>query len=257
MTNSTEINSIARAAEVLKCLSSGVTQLTEISRRLDVNKASIHRIMKTLQSKGMVSQDPSTRRYYLGPLIQTLAENPVAVHQIVVKLSILEMERLRNRFGESVVIQIRRGAERLILENVGGNHAIQYLPEKTHTAPIHVGAGAKVLLAWMEEGQLLALLNRLKLIKIGPNSITDKSELLEELDKIRSQGHAVSFGETVEGAGGIAVPVLNYSSPLALIILGPEDRIKEQSKEILIELKASSIKISNSLSEVTGIQTSR
>jgi len=257
MSTSNKINSIARAAEVLKCLSAGVTQLTEISRRLDVNKASVYRIMKTLQDKGMVSQDPSTRKYYLGPLIQTLAENPTAVHQIVVQLSISEMERLRNLCGETVVIQIRRGAERLILENVGSNHAIQYFPEKRYTAPIHAGAGAKILLAGMDLVQLSALLNRLELIKVGPNTITDKGELIEELERVRLQGHAVSFGEAVEGAASIAVPILNYSFPIALIILGPEDRIKENCTAILKELKVSAAVISKNIFEVTGIQSSQ
>ncbi len=257
MPNSYDINSIARAAEVLKCLSNGVSQLTEISRRLDVNKASVHRIMKTLEKKGMVSQDPSTRKYYLGPLIQTLAENPKAVHQIVVQLSATEMEHLRNFCGETVVLQIRRGAERLVLDKVPGSHAIQYFPEHRYTAPIHAGAGGKTLLAGMDQVQLSKLLNRLELIKVGPNAITDKAELISELDKIRSQGHAISFGETVAGAAGVAVPLQNYSCPIALIILGPEGRMKENCSAILKELKTSAALISKNILEVTGIQNAQ
>lgn len=257
MPSSYEINSIARAAEVLKCLSNGVTQLSEISRRLDVNKATIHRILKTLEMKGMISQDPATRKYYLGPLIQTLAENLEAVHQVVVQLAKSEMEHLKNIFGETVVIQIRRGAERLILEKVPGSHAIQYSPEKTHTASIHVGAGGKILLAGMDDAQLSQLFNRLELINVGPNAITDKGVLVTELEKVRKQGYATSFGEAVEGAASIAVPILNYSCPVALIIIGPESRVKENSATMLSELQASAAVISQKILEVTGIQNAQ
>ncbi len=257
MTSQYDINSIARAAEVLKCLSNGVSKLTEISRRLDVNKASIHRIMKTLENKGMISQDPSTRRYYLGPLIQVLAENPMAVHQIVVQLAVSEMERLRNQCGETVVLQIRRGGQRLILEKTASNQAIRYSPDKRDTAPIHAGAGGKILLAGLDKMQLTSLLDRLELIKVGPKTVTNKDKLISELEEIRVQGYAITYSENVDGAASIAVPLLNYSCPIALIIIGPEDRIKENSTAILKELKASAAIISDKISEVSGIKNAQ
>lgn len=80
----------------MKHFSHGVERLTEIARRLDVDRATVHRIIKTLQGNGLISQDPSMRKYYLGPPIQTLAENPIMVHRIVVQLALSEM--VRNRF---------------------------------------------------------------------------------------------------------------------------------------------------------------
>lgn len=249
-----QINSIARAADVLKLLSYGVTKLTEISTRLDVDKATIHRIMKTLENKGLVSQDPSTRKYYLGPLIQTLAENPLKVHQIVAQLAAIEMERLRDQCGELVVLQIRRGGQRLVLEKAASNQVIRYFPEKTETVPIYAGAGGKVLLAGLDNNELTRLLDRLELIKVGPNTVTDKDQLISEIEEIRSKGHAVSFSETLDGGAGIAVPVLNYSCPVALGIVGPEDRIKENLASYLNLIKASATLISNKIKEVTGIK---
>ncbi len=251
---SNQINSIARAADVLKLLSYGVTKLTEISTRLDVDKASIHRIMKTLENKGLVSQDPSTRKYYLGPLIQTLADNPLAVHQILARIAASEMERLRDHCGETVVIQIRRGGQRFILEKAASNQVIRYFPEKIETAPIHAGAGGKVLLSELEGNELSRLLDRIDLSKVGPNTITDKDKLKSVLEKVRSEGHALSFGETIEGGAGIAVPVKNYSCPAALVIVGPEDRIRENKEVIIAELKRSAAIISIRIAEITGIK---
>lgn len=254
MANATQINSIARAAEILKYLSHGVSKLTEISRRLDVNKASVHRIMKTLENKGLVSQDPSTRRYFLGPLVQTLAANPMTVHQILSRLAYPELERLRNLTGETVVLQIRMGAQRLILEMLTSHQTIQYYPENIQTAPIHAGAGSKILLAELDKVYLEGLLNRLNLTKLGPNTITDKDKLKSDLETIRSQGYAVSFGEAVEGGAGIAVPVKNYSCPAALVVIGPEERIRGAKDLIVEELKRSAAIVSERIAHVTGIK---
>ena len=252
MSNGKQINSIVRAAEILKYLSQGVSKLTEISRRLDVNKASVHQIMKTLESKHLVSQDPSTRRYYLGPLIQTLAANPITVHQILSKLAAPELDRLRDTTGETVVLQIRMGGQRLILEMATSHHAIRYYPENIHTAPIHAGAAGKILLAEMDEPNLDDILNRLKLIKVGPNTITDKNKLKSELRAIRSEGYAISCGETIGGAAGIAVPVKNYSSPAAIVIVGPEERIRDNKDFIVSELKRSAEILSARIADILG-----
>ena len=254
MPPSYEINSIARAAEILKCLSNGVNKLTEISRRLDVNKASIHRIMKTLESKGLVSQDPSTRKYYMGPLIQTLAANPLKVHQIVVQLALPEIGRLRDLSHETVVLQIRRGGQRFVLEKEDSRQVIRYFPQRTETAPIHAGAGGKVLLAGLEAHELARLLDRINLTKVGPNTITDKSKLVADLEKIRRQGYAISFGETIEGAAAIAAPIHNYSCPVALVIVGPDSRIKTNKDSILREILISAKHISTKIGTITGIK---
>ncbi len=253
--NSYEINSISRAAEILKFLSLGVDKLTDLSRRLEVNKATVHRIMKTLEAKGLVSQDPATRRYYLGPRIQSLAENPLMVHKIVSQLSLPEMERLSDCFGETVVLQIRRGGQRIILEKVVGSQSIRYFPDSVETTPVYAGAGAKVLLAEMEQPELMRLLDRLEFTKIGPNTTIGKNKLIADLETIRSQGYASSIGETIEGGAGIAVPVRNYSCPVALVIVGPETRMIVNRADILEEMLKSAAIISEKISTITGIQS--
>lgn len=254
MSSSSEINSIVRAAEILKCLSHGVSKLTELSRRLDVNKATVHQILKTLEGRGLVSQNPATRKYYLGPLIQTLAENPMMVHRIVSELALPEMERLRDLFNETIVLQIRRGGQRMVLAKVTSSQAISYFPEKTELAPIHAGAAGKVLMAQMGGLQLANLLDRLELVKVGANTITDKTELSTELEGIRTKGYAISVSETVANAASVAVPLENYTCPVALAVVGSEDQIIERKDIILKELIKSADHLSKKILEVTGIK---
>jgi len=71
-------------------------KITEISKKLQLEKGMVHRILKTLENNGLAAQDPVTRKYYLGPLIQSLADNPLMVHQILIQIARAEMEKLKN-----------------------------------------------------------------------------------------------------------------------------------------------------------------
>jgi len=253
MKNYQIINSVARAAEILKCISIGVTKITDISNRLQVNKAAVHRILKTLEIKELVVQDPVSRQYFLGPVIQTVAANPLTVHKILIQSSIQEMESLEKACSETVVLQVIRGGQRVVLEKVSGNESIRYFPEKMEIAPIHAGAGGKVLLAGLEEGQLNKLIPRLNLNKITPHTIVDIETLLSEIENARKNGYAISNGEVVLDSMSIAVPITTYSRPAALIISGPEERINQKQKFIIKNLIKSGREISKRLADLLGI----
>jgi DNA-binding IclR family transcriptional regulator len=251
MENYQIINSVARSADILKCISTGITKITDISNRLQINKAAVHRILKTLEIKELVVQDPVSRQYFLGPVIQTIAANPLAVHKILVQSSIHEMESLENSCGETVVLQTIRGGQRVVLEKVAGNEMIRYFPEKMEIAPIHAGAGGRVLLAGLEEGQMKKLLRRLNFEKITSLTITDIQKLELEIEKVKQTGYAVSFGENVENSIAIAVPVTSYSRPVALVVIGPDTRMKQKQEFILKNLLKAGAMISKNL---TGLQ---
>ncbi len=234
MENYQIINSVARSADILKCISIGISKITDISNRLQVNKAAVHRIIKTLKIKEFVIQDPVSRQYFLGPAIQTIAANPIAVHKILIQSSIQEMESLGETCGETIVLQIIRGGHRVVLEKVAGNEMIRYFPENMETAPIHTGAGGCVLLSGLEDEKLNKLLPRLDLKKITSRTITDEDTLRLTIKKVKQDGYAISCGEVVTDAMSIAVPITSYFLPATVVVAGPEMRMK-QKKELILE----------------------
>ena len=234
MNNYQIINSVARSVDILKCLSNGINRLTDISNRLQINKAATHRILKTLEIKQIVVQEPVSRRYFLGPVIQTIASNPLAVHKILIESSIQEMEILGKSCGETVVLQIIRGGQRVVLEKVAGNEMIRFYPESMEIAPVHTGAGGRVLLAGLEDAQLDKLLQRLNFEKMTSLTITDVDTLRAKIEQVRQQGYSISTGESVKDAIAIAVPITSYFYPATLIVVGPKLRL-EQKKGIIVK----------------------
>ena len=244
------INSIARGADVLKSLSGGLDRVSDISERVQLSKSTVHRLLKSLEKSEFVIQDPVTRRYYLGPLILNLSSKPIIAHQNLIVCAFEEMRSLRDLSRETVVLHIRAGLERICLEELQSFESIKYTAGKGVTAPIYIGSAGKVLLAELEDAELQFLLSHLTLVRIGPNTITDKKDLLKELDKVRRQGYATSFRERLPEGASISVPIKGYITPVALSVLGPASRFSHKVMvDVMKEMKRSTARITSRLLE--------
>jgi len=248
--SSKTVNSIAKGADILRILSDGTDRISDLSERLSLSKSTAHRLLKSLEMSGLVMQDPISRRYYLGSLILDLASKPIIAHQNLTVSAFGEMKRLRDLTRETVVLHIRIGLERICLEELQSLQNIKYTAGKGFVAPIHTGSAGKILLSELEENELQLLMKNIHLIPIGPNTIRDKKVLLEELKKVKRQGYATSFGERIPGSASISVPIKNYICPVALSVLGPDNRFSlEVMMGFLKEIKESGSRISRSLME--------
>ena len=75
--------------------------------------------------------------------------------------------------------------------------------------PAYCTAMGKLLLASLPEQEQRELIAAVKLAKRGPNTITSKKALREELEQIHFAGFAVNDQELAPGLYAIAAPVRN------------------------------------------------
>ena len=242
------VNSISRAASILRCISGGTSRITQIASKTGLSNGTVHRLMKTLQAEGFIEQDPLTLKYALGPLLIALAINPMVTHAHLVACAIEEMESLRRTTGETIGLVIRAGLQRLHLEELPSKHALKYTMGKGFVAPLHLAASSKALLAEMPYEHRKKLLNLIEEKKLGANSGFNKTDLLKEVSLVEKNGYATSFGEFISGVGSIAVPVKGYAVPVAMCIFGPLERFDlKKMKKVLPNLKKVSKRITKKL----------
>ncbi len=227
------VHTILKAADILRCITRGINQSSNIADHLDLSRSTTHRMLKTLQSAEFVVQDPLTLRYSLGPFVHRLANYSAQYHENLISCALPGMDRLRSVTGETIVLVIRVGVRRMYIEELPSFQPLKYAPGKGYSPPLHAGATGKVLLAQMPVPELLRLLESMKLEKVLPNTITDRDTLLKELEEVRRKGYAVSRSELVSGAASVAVPIHNYSQPVAICVLGPENRMVDRFEETL------------------------
>lgn len=242
------VNSIIRAVNILKIISEGNNQLSVISKSLQLGKGTVHRILKTLEETGLVKQDPINRCYFLGPLVLSLSASTEIVHHFLVYCSYEELKHLRDLSHETVNLQIRMGLQRVCIGEVESQEAIKYISGKGSVHPLYLGSAGKLLLAEMTDDEVRIILNQVAFDPVCTNTIVDKTVMLKEIDKIRKQGYALSFSERIKGSASISVPIRNYACPVALNVLGLENRFDEGSRDrCLNEMFQCADRISNLL----------
>lgn len=241
------VNSVFRALDILKSLGDGIETLSDIASSLNLKKTTTHRLLKALGTSGFVVQDPVTKHYYIGPEAINLAYSPSIAHQRLIVYALDEMEYLQRLSGESVALWVKVGTQRTILEELPSTHNIRYTLGKGFFAPMQYGTGGKIILSELPESERQMILNGTKLVTRA-NEIIDKEILVSELKKIKEQGYVITIEETIEGSGGISVPIKNYVCPAALSVFGPKERFrKDVIMSLVKEIKESAERVSKKL----------
>lgn len=252
MTQKKPENSILRCAEILRCISAGAERIVDISCRSNLSRSTVHRILMSLKDSALVQQDPMSRHYFLGPLIYHLTSNQIVMHKFLIINSLAEMQYLMQISRETVTLSVPLGKDRMItdricLEEVESPESLKYKAGKGSIAPLYAGAAGKVILAEMTDHQLQLIFETMRFNKVQKNSITNKEVLLKDIKQIKQCGYSTSIGERIAGCASISVPIKSYECPVALSILGPENRFGAKMMEFLDALQKSARTISKYL----------
>jgi DNA-binding IclR family transcriptional regulator len=245
-------SSIEKAIDVLFCfdLQRSQLRLVDISQRLGLHKSTAHRLLSLLKKRGLVVVDPTTQLYSLGPALVELA-SIVLRQQDLRSLCRPYLEQLRQATNETVSLNIRMGNKRICIEELPSDQEVKYSQAFGLSAPLHVGAPGKALLAFLPAAERERVLATLTWEPLTAETITDLDALRAELDRTRTRGYAVSVGERSPWAAAVAAPIRDRSGQtiVAVSVLGPSHRL---TAKVLKELGVQVIKVANEISAALG-----
>lgn len=199
--------------------------VSELSRSLDMPKAVVHRIMKTLSAHGFLAFDERTRRYQLGP--GALTVGLAAVRNLDVPVVARPyLERMAAESGETATLSVLRGSQRIYVDQVLSPQEVRLETVLGRPYPLYAGASSKALLAAMPEAEASEYLKRVRLDRITDRTPTDRRCIETDLVEIRRRGYAATMGERQSGAASVAAAVLDSTArPFGSIsVCGPADR---------------------------------
>jgi DNA-binding IclR family transcriptional regulator len=243
------IRAVFRAVNILVCLSNGMTTVTDIANCCKLSKPTVYRLLKTLEELLLVTQDPISHRYYMGPLINQIASNPQTNHHYLITCALEELTQFWDFTEETVAINIMVGVQYIRLYEIPSKHKLKVIEGDDPVGPIYVGATAKVLLSQLDDVELQAVIKNININSVTEHSVTDKKVLISQAKEIRQRGYAVSHSERIPGALCISAPIRNYFWPAALSVVGPESRIESRVNEFKDKLIASADHISENIAE--------
>jgi DNA-binding IclR family transcriptional regulator len=245
-------SSIEKAIDILFCFDAEHPELrlTDISAKLGLHKSTAYRLLSLLKKKGLIVTGPNSQLYSLGPGLVELAW--VVLRQQDLRSTCHPyLERLRQATNETVNLTTRLGDQRVCVDELESEQNIKYSQTVGLTAPLHVGAPGKALMAFLPESELNTLLDELPLTAITPSTLSDPERLRTELSVVQTRGFSISIGERSPGASAVAAPIWNWSGrPVAAIsVLGPAQRL---TYEKLQELGPEVMRVAQEISAALG-----
>jgi IclR family transcriptional regulator, KDG regulon repressor len=240
-------SSLERATDILICLGNGISSATEIAEYCDYSISTVHRLLQNLAELGWVVQDENSHKYFLGSLVHKLAGDVVNSHRYLVLHALKEMHRLAELTEETVILGCLDQLHFLKLHEIPSSHNLRIIEANDKSKGQFIGATARVLLSQLDDKELKNVLKHAKNNVPAGDSAPMNTLSLEQIMEIREKGYAVSYGERNKGAVCISVPVRNYFCPVALYIVGLEERMGPRVDTIINDLKASASVISGDI----------
>lgn len=227
--------------------------LVEIGQRLNLSKSSVHRLLKTLEEKGYICQEPETRKYKLGIRVLQLGLN--MLNNIDLRAAALPvMKKLVSVVGETTALVILSGREGICIEKIDSPHRIRIFTEVGRIIPLYYGAMGKAILANQPDEVIEEVLKEnAENIKKAPLYCHNPQLIVEDLQRIREAGYAFSSGEITTGAASVAAPVRNHRGNViaCLSCAGPATRFSSVKLTEIISLVRES---ADELSKLLGFR---
>jgi DNA-binding IclR family transcriptional regulator len=226
------VKTINRLVRVLDCFSPDrpMWTLAELSAHLDLPKSTLHRFLLSLDAHGILRREADDKRWRLGyhlfawgNLAAESTDLRVIAHPVLRDLVVAT--------GESAILTVYQNGVVLCLDKVETTQPVRMTMTIGARRPAHAGSSSKVLMAYLPEDEVKAIIREQGLPKLCTNTITTREALLAELDCIRQQGFARSCEETDRSAWGIAAPIFGWQAEqvvAAIGIAGPTSRYDEK-----------------------------
>jgi DNA-binding IclR family transcriptional regulator len=196
-----------RILEVLAASDDNVS-LKEIAARVNMVKSSAFRILYSLEKLGYVEHAEGNGTYRMTWKTVGLARRS-AGRATLSNIARPHLTRLRDELWESAWLAEWRENKALLVDVVEAPQQLQLSLEVGSECPLHATAAGKCIGAHLPKTLLKAALGGGKLPKYTAHTISSRSQLLEEFEKVRRQGFAINEEETIEGAVLVGAPLFD------------------------------------------------
>lgn len=251
---------LAKGLEVLRTFSRTKPHMTlsEIAARAGLPAATARRCLNTLEELGYVARNG--RQFMLRPPVLEIG---------AVYLDSMDIPTITRTKLEELALATRGLAGLLVLSGTGvvlvarASARTEPLRVEGHVGmrlPAHASATGKVLLAGLSPEKLAVYFTKAKLEALTERTITDRSQLMQQIEAARRDGYATGEEEIGPDVAAIAVPVHDGSGHV-VAALGIGVPLQEANAAQLVarhltRLREASSAISAEVARVPGLALS-
>jgi DNA-binding IclR family transcriptional regulator len=237
-----------RSMQVIETLAQtrAETSLASLSAQLGLPKTSLMHLLRALEAAGYV------RRMAGG---YKLAGASFRLAAAVGSLSGFEdmaadvLEALRDSTQETALLGTftRDRQFAVYTERRHSPQPVRFAPEVGEQRPLYSTGVGKLLLAFSEPTFQSAYLREVKLVSHAKRTVRTKTELKNNLQRIREEGVAVSIDEMADGGSALAAPVFDGKGEIraAVVLAVPTARFLVHRKRLEVALRKGAAELSD------------
>lgn len=222
--------------------------LSNLSKKLELNISTVHRLLNTLLELGYVEQNEEGL-YRLGLRSYKLADI-ISEEFDLRKLVRPYLEDIASACNETTNLVVLEDYQVVYIDQVESTNMVRMFASVGSRGDAHCTGSGKALLANLEEKEREDYIRSADFTAYTDNTITDPDQFRKELSRIRKQGYALDLEEKELGVRCVAAPIFseNYKLLGAISVSGPCTRItRDYLDNTLIDL------VKNKAEEITSI----
>lgn len=231
--------------------------VSELSVLLSIPKPTAHRILRSMESHGLLQREPGARGYQLGPRLFNFGLDIVAsLVRVAPRHAILEA--LSREIGETCNFGVMTGSHVVYLDRVEAAWPLGLRFEPGSQVPLHCTAMGKLFLSFMTVGQRERFLNATPLHAYTENTITDPLQIELNLTQIREDEVSIDNQEFLAGVVCVAVPVRGPGGDIAasIAVSAPAARMSlTRAAQCIPLLRAAAARMGEAICEASDAPT--
>lgn len=229
---------LIKAVQILDFLSQRTDpqSMTDISKNTDLTLSTTNKILDTLEMVGFVTRDTQTKFYSLGPRLIQLA-NASFIQFDVVRETYPALRRLYENVGTTVNLGMYHDGQILFVNKFAEQgSSVETLSRIGFTQQVYCSAMGKSVLAAFSPEEREKYLAEIELTPNTEYTITDKEELLEQIEEIRERGYAFDDREAEDNifCVGTTFEIPNDPNYYAFSISAAYDTLTEETLQTYI-----------------------
>lgn len=219
------VQSVATSCRIVAALHDlGGAGVTDVARRLDRSKATVHAHLQTLLEQEFVVKEGD--RYRLSLRYLELGES-VRERNALYQYGREEVDALADATDELAHLVVEEHGLGVFVHRSSGENAVRVNVSRAGRRDyLHCTAAGKAILAELPADRVDEILDRRGLPAMTERTVTDREALDEQLAAVRDRGYAVDDEERVDGFRGVAASIVAQEGGLlgAISVSGPVGR---------------------------------
>lgn len=213
--NDNTVSSVGRALDIIERLTTlekaGVSELAE---SVDMPASTVYNYLQTLEQRKYVKKDGdeyelANRFIHIGDF----AKHRLPVYRVG-KSNVVWLAETTGKTANLMVEEFGRG---IYLMSENREQSLRNYSHVRRREYLHSTATGKAILMAMSDDEVDEVIESEGLVQRTTDTITDRTQLFEDIDRARERGYAINDEENTNGIRAVGVPVENPDGSYAAV----------------------------------------